>query len=191
MSLYNLLHENVKNQKHILNIRVCFQNDRENLPKNFDTSQQSLADHIKIHGYHDNHPIPYSAVLYINNNTVSIFKTDPGDAIISFGFSGCRLIKFTIGHATYAAHVPPASDAYWQMFRDTFQCDVIKEYTPTPDNDKNVKQRYPAYRCWGIIEDDNTAYSLTVYEDIEYEYNPGSGLFEYEMPHDGCTCLLI
>ena len=182
MSLFNFLNGNPKWQREILKIRVSYYN---NLRHKVD-----LVPNVCIFGYYNDEPVPYTAVLYYSNEMISVHQVRPNDDIISFGFTGCYLAKFRIGSETYAAHVPPKqkNNGNWDNFVKTFNIkeDVIifkPNHTQVPEN--LLKKSYPAYRCWGIIENDDNCFDLIVYEDITYI----DGI--YSMVEKKCSCCTI
>ena len=153
---------------------------------NKDLIKKKKEENIMKFGYHADAPIPYSAVLYINNDTISIFKIRTDDAIISFGFTGCSLVKFSIDDKKYAAHIPPKMKKCWQFFCDENKVKEIISFIPAYKKDgKNVSANYPAHRCWGIIENDDSCFESTVYENITYI----DGI--YSMVEKKCSCCTI
>lgn len=167
MSLFNLLSGNPKWQREILKIRVLYYNNLKH--------KEDFAPNVCIFGYYNDEPVPYTAVLYGNNDVISVYRVRPNDDIISFGFTGCYLAKFRLGRETYAAHVPPMqiNNGNWANFVNTFNIAVVTIFRPNhtqvPEN--LLKKSYPAYRCWGIIENDDRCYTLIVYESITYNIN--------------------
>ncbi len=171
--------ENQKYKNMILEERITHYNNKDLIRKN-------KEENIMRFGYHADDPIPYSAVLFINTDTISIFEIRTDDAIISFGFTGCSLVKFSIDDQKYAAHIPPKMEECWKCFEIKNKVKKIISFTPNYMKDgKNVRANYPAYRCWGIIENDDNCFDLIVYEDITYI----DGI--YSMVEKKCSCCTI
>lgn len=193
MGLFNYLEGNDRYQKDILTARVDFVNDQQNRPAMWPlVNETEFSDIIKVYGYQKDIPTPYSAVLYKANNIISIFKIRTNDDIISFGFSGCRLIKFQVDSDLYAAHVPPKQNKVWERFVNQFNSTVIMSFEPIGERGQSLLENYPAYRCWGIIENNsNKCYSLTVFENIKCCSDTDHPFVFYTINQQSKKCLML
>ena len=196
MGLYNMLMPcNTKLLNHIILKRCEYQNKNPN-PNTSNNIKGFTNDTLKTYGYRDTDVLSYTVVLYKSNNLITVVlyksnnlitiqKVEAGDAIISFGFTGCTLASFTYKGQLYAAHIPPGQVGTWDQAvgKNENGIVVVNRFIPKVQgwSEGRLKGNYPNNRCWGIIENDGKMYSLIVYENIQYEYDDKAAKYQYKL----------